>query len=85
MGGLADKAFLPYLTTGHVSQYLELHGVRYFVIPELKGQSLPLFSAAMPQTMSVAKFCASPALFENGYAYTSHAWRCQHLYQLSQP
>jgi hypothetical protein len=82
MGGLTDSSFLPYLTSGRVLDYLQLHRIQYFVLPELEGQQMPLFYALKPQAESTVEFCVSPQLFKNGYAYTSHAWRCQHLYAL---
>jgi hypothetical protein len=83
MSGLTDSTFLPYLKSGRVLLYLQLHRIRYFVLPELEGQDMHLFYAAEPQAQSVTEFCATMQLFENGYAYTSHAWRCQHLYKLA--
>lgn len=83
LGGLADSSFLPYLMSGHVSQYLELHGVQYFVLPELEGQDMQLFYASPPRARGIVEFCVSTELFQNSFAYTGNAWRCQHLYKLN--
>jgi hypothetical protein len=82
MGGLADPAFVPYLTSGRTAEFLNQQHVEFAVVPEGMLPVLNLQEAVGPP---LAEFCSPPEVWRLGYATTHHAARCQSVYAFHVP
>lgn len=91
MGGLTDRAFLPYLREHRVFAYLDEQGIRYLVWPTtVEGYlDLPQIVSFTPTDRArmeeVQSFCVGRKLWFASYGATTNAAPCQRLYHLRAP
>lgn len=82
LGGLVDPAYVPYLTSGRIPQYLEGRHVQYVVLPSKAAEEFGFTHDPSLTMTKLAEFCSSYDPWIIGFRYTIHAMRCQELYQL---
>jgi hypothetical protein len=85
LGGLVDPSYVPYLTSGHVPEYVEEHHVQYVVLPSRAADELGFTHSPSLMMTRLSEFCSPYAPWVLGFRYTIHALECQELYQVHYP
>ena len=81
LGGLVDPAYVDYLKTGHVLEYLKLKRVQYVLLPSAGNEGLGIDPATLGE--KVAEYCSDSSDWLLGFRYTIHATQCQELYRIA--
>jgi hypothetical protein len=82
LGGLVDPSYVPYLTSGHIPEYLMEHHVQYVVLPSKAADEFGFTHDPSLTMTKLSEFCSPYAPWIIGFRYTIHAMECQELYQL---
>ena len=82
LGGLVDPAYVPYLTSGHIPEYLREHRVEYVVLPSKAADEFGFTHNPTLTMTKLSEFCSPYDPWIIGFRYTIHAMQCQELYQL---
>jgi hypothetical protein len=89
LGGLTDSAYIPYLYTGRVAEYIAEHGVGYIVLPtDPEGQSgigdmLHLSNNPAVLRQKLFTTCSSSQDWNPGWIETRLAAQCQEVDRVS--
>lgn len=82
LGGLVDPSYVPYLTSGHIPEYLEQHHVQYVVLPSKAADEFGFTHDSALKMTRLSEFCSPYDTWIVGFRYTIHAMECQELFQL---
>jgi hypothetical protein len=82
LGGLVDPSYVPYLTSGHIPQYLEDRHVQYVILPSKAADEFGFTHDPSLRMTKLAEYCSPYDPWIIGFRYTIHAMQCQELYQL---
>jgi hypothetical protein len=82
LGGLVDPSYVPYLTSGHIPEYLAERHVQYVVLPSKAADEFGFTHDSSLTMTKLSEFCSPYDPWVIGFRYTIHAMECQELYQL---
>jgi hypothetical protein len=87
LGGLIDSAYIPYLYSNRVPQYLQERSVSLVVLPSdgsdsMLGRDLHLIGNPNVLATPIHRDCTQDAIWKLGWIETRHAAQCQQLYQI---
>jgi len=82
LGGLVDPSYVPYLTSGHIPEYLREHHIQYVVLPSKAADEFGFTHDPSLTMTKLSEFCSPYDPWIIGFRYTIHAMECQELYRL---
>lgn len=82
LGGLVDPAYVPYLTSGRVPEYLKERNIQYVVFPNNTADDFGFANNRVLTMTQLAEFCSPIDSWLIGFRYTIHAMPCQQIYQI---